>query len=229
MLDVHFTLDGPVNTAVNRLSVQKPVEVYGTPKFVEDAEAGAVAAVFDGVKDYCKIKFTAEDYSKLTKAITYTSKFKLDKFVPGGLQPFGNTELGGYNFRIDGNKKELLVWIEIENQYHILKTPIKAGKYYCAACVYNGKDVIVYLDGVEKARKTVSAFTNGDSWISDDEFKKKVSARITYPDSPESHAFTVGSDISKVGKGDFFFPGCVVYARVYSWALTPEQVKAVSE
>ena len=229
VLDVHFTLDGPVNTAVNRLSVQKPVEVLGTPKFVEDAEAGAVVAVFDGVKDYCKIKFTKEDYSKLTKAITYTSKFKLDKLASGGLQPFGNTELGGYNFRIDGNNKVLQIWIEIENKYHVLTTPVEAGKYYCAACVYDGKDVVVYLDGVEKVRKTVSAFTNGDSWISNEEFQKKVSARITYPDSPESHAFTVGSDISKVGKGDFFFPGSVVYARVYSWALTPEQVKAISD
>ena len=39
----------------------------------------------------------------------------------------------------------------------------------------------------------------------------------------------IGSDISGKGTGEFFFPGSVEYARVYSWALTPEQVKAVGK
>ena len=58
--------------------------------------------------------------------------------------------------------------------------------------------------------------------------RKAVSGRLTYTETPESRSFCIGSDLSGKGTGEFFFPGRVAYARVYSWALTPEQVKAIS-
>ncbi len=76
--------------------------------------------------------------------------------------------------------------------------------------MYDGNASVVYLNGEEKTRKMVSG-------------------RITYTATPESRSFCIGSDINGKGAGEFFFPGSVVYARVYSWALTPQQVKAVSE
>ena len=69
--------------------------------------------------------------------------------------------------------------------------------------------VVLYLDGVEKARKAVSG-------------------PITYTANPQSRAFCIGSDISGRGTGEFFFPGSIAYARIDSWALTPTQVKAIS-
>ncbi|MBQ2621703.1 MAG: metallophosphoesterase [Thermoguttaceae bacterium] len=210
VLNVYFAPDGPVNAPVNLKKTQKAVEVIGSPSYVTDPAAGAVVAVFDGKTNHCQIRFTEEEYSRLSNAISYTAKFKLEKMEPRLMAPFGNTQIGGYNFRVDGKKKQLEVWMEIDKHYHILYIPIEAGKYYSAACVYDGKTIVVYLNGVEKARKAVSG-------------------HLTYTETPESRSFCIGSDISGKGTGEFFFPGRVAYARVYSWALTPEQVKAVSE
>ncbi|MBR0191088.1 MAG: metallophosphoesterase [Thermoguttaceae bacterium] len=210
VLNVTFTPDGPVNAPVNRRKTQKTVEVIGSPAYVTDAAAGAVAAVFDGASNHCQIRFTEEEYARLTNAISYTARFRLDRMEPRIMVPFGNTQVGGYNFRVNGQKKILEVWVEIGKQYHTLTTPIEEGKYYSAACVFDGKTIVVYLNGEEKVRKAVSG-------------------RITYTATPESRSFCIGSDINGKGTGEFFFPGSVVYARVYSWALTPQQVKAVSE
>ncbi|MBR5160644.1 MAG: LamG domain-containing protein, partial [Thermoguttaceae bacterium] len=209
VLNVSFTPDGPVNAPVNLRKTQKAVEVVGSPSFVTDAAAGAVVAAFDGATNYCRVRFTEEEYSRLTNAISYTAKFKLDKMDSRPMTLFGNTQTGGFNFSVDGEKKILNVWIHIDNKYQIIGVPIEAGKYYTAACVYDGKAVVLYLDGVEKARKAVPG-------------------KITYTANPQSRSFCIGSDISGRGTGEFFFPGSIAYARVYSWALTPEQVKAIS-
>ena len=209
VLNVSFTPDGPVNAPVNLRKTQKTVEVVGSPSFVTDAAAGAVVAAFDGATNYCRVRFTEEEYSRLTNAISYTAKFKLDKMDSRPMTLFGNTQTGGFNFSVDGEKKILNVWIHIDNKYQIIGVPIEAGKYYTAACVYDGKAVVLYLDGVEKARKAVPG-------------------KITYTANPQSRSFCIGSDISGRGTGEFFFPGSIAYARVYSWALTPEQVKAIS-
>ena len=210
VLNVFFTPDGPVNAPVNLRKTQKAVEVVGSPSFVTDAAAGAVVAAFDGVTGYCRVRFTEEEYSRLTNAISYTAKFKLETMDPRPMTLFGNTQNGGFNFSVDGEKKVFNVWIHIDNKYQIISAPIEAGKYYTAACVYDGKTIVLYLNGVEKARKAVPG-------------------KITYTATPESRSFCIGSDINGKGTGEFFFPGSVEYARVYSWALTPEQVKRISE
>ena len=210
VLNVSFTPDGPVNAPVNLRKTQKAVEVVGSPSFVTDAAAGCVVAAFDGATNYCQVRFTEEEYSRLTHAISYTAKFKLEKMEPRPMTLFGNTQTGGFNFSVDGEKKILNVWIHIDNKYQIVGVPIEEGKYYTAACVYDGKTVVLYLNGVEKARKAVPG-------------------KITFTANPQSRAFCIGSDISGRGTGEFFFPGSIAYARIYSWALTPEQVKAVSK
>lgn len=210
VLNVSFTPDGPVNAPVNLRKTQKTVEVVGSPSFVTDAAAGCVVAAFDGATNYCRVRFTEDEYSRLTNAISYTVKFKLEKMEQRPMTFFGNTQTGGFNFSVDGAKKVLNVWIHINHQYQILSAPIEAGKYYTAVCVYDGKAVVLYLNGVEKARKPVSG-------------------PITYTANPKSRAFCIGSDISGRGTGEFFFPGSIAYARIYSWALTPKQIKAISE
>ena len=209
VLNVSFTPDGPVNAPVNLRKTQKTVEVVGSPSFVTDAAAGAVVAAFDGATNYCRVRFTEEEYSRLTNAVSYSAKFKLEKMEPRPMTLFGNTQTGGFNFSVDGAKKILSVWIHIDNKYQILSAPIEEGKYYTAVCVYDGKAVVLYLNGVEKARKVVSG-------------------PITYTANPNSRAFCIGSDISGRGTGEFFFPGSIAYARIYSWALTPKQAKLIS-
>ena len=209
VLNVSFTPDGPVNAPVNLRKTQKTVEVVSSPSFVTDAAAGAVVAAFDGATNYCRVRFTEEEYSRLTNAISYAAKFKLEKMEPRPMTLFGNTQTGGFNFSVDGAKKILSVWIHIDNKYQIVSAPIEAGKYYTAVCVYDGKEIVLYLNGEEKA-------------------KKAVPGKITYTANPASRAFCIGADISGKGTGEFFFTGSIAYARIYSWALTPKQIKAIS-
>lgn len=209
ILDVHFTADGPVNTAVNKLPQQKPVEVFGSPQFVEDAALGAVAAVFDGKKDYCRIRFSGADYSRMVNQLTMSVKFKIDKFEARGMDVFGNTQNAGCCFEINGKTKQLEFWAHVGGKYQIVAAPIKEGEYVTAIGVFNGRTLVLYVNGAEAV-------------------KLECPGQIRHPGSPACQAFCIGSDISNKGEGEFFFPGSIVYARIYSWALSAEQIKGIS-
>jgi hypothetical protein len=52
---------------------------------------------------------------------------------------------------------------------------------------------------------------------------------ITYPASAAAHAYRVGADITGDGGAEGQFDGQISHARVYSYAVTPQQVKKLYE
>lgn len=210
LLDVHFTSDGPVNTAVNRLPSQKAVERVGAPSFIADAAlSGAAAATFDGEKDALKIPFTAEDYAAMRSEITMAAKFKIDKFIARNSDVFANTENGGYCFEVNGASKILELWCNIGGGYKIVRAPINEGEYITAFGVYDSTALILYINGKEAGRTPASGLIN-------------------YPGG-KARAFCIGSDVTGSGGSSNFFKGSVAFARLYSWALTPEQIQNLSK
>lgn len=180
------------------------LETRGTPK----AQDGW--AVFDGQKDQCIVKFGEKDYARLRRRITMACRFQFDGFKEkGAADIFANTEQGGTAFELNHERKELEFWCSVSGRYVIIRTPITPGAH-TAFGVYDGQNVILYLDGKEAAKTQAKGF-------------------LTYPKDKTAHAYSIGSDIGTKFSGGTFFEGKVQFARVFSWALSPEQVKNLTE
>lgn len=210
MLAVSFADGKVVNAPTNALETQKPVETFGAPQIVaESALGGAQAASFDGAADAFKVKFDRRDYAKLTNA-SLGVRFKFDEFEPNNGVIFSNTEGRGIGFNIDAKERGLALWASVDGQYRILRTPIEIGKYVDAFATYDGSALVLYVDGEERARLDVKG-------------------RLTHSQVEKAQAFCVGADIGPDGKPNTFFKGSVAWARLYSWALTAEQVANLSQ
>ena len=102
--------------------------------------------------------------------------------------------------------KTMSVVIESDGKYETVSTLIAPGKdFYDAFGTYDGQDVVLYLNGKEVARS-------------------HKPGKMTHPNDPIVQAFCLGSDIAQDGGGSGFFAGKIVRARVYTWALTAEQI-----
>ncbi|MBR2006325.1 MAG: LamG domain-containing protein, partial [Thermoguttaceae bacterium] len=210
MLAVSFADGKVVNAPTNALETQKPVETFGAPQVVaEESLKGTQAAAFDGSDDAFKIKFDRRDYAKLTNA-SLGVRFKFDEFTPNNGVIFSNTEGRGIGFNVDSKERKLALWASVDGQYRILRAPVETGKYVDAFATYDGASLVLYVDGKEAARLDVKG-------------------RLTHPQAEKAQAFCVGADIGPDGKPNTFFKGSVAWARLYSWALTAEQVANLSQ
>ncbi len=210
MLDVFVKkVDGQarwVNEPTNGLATQKTIEVYGKPTF---AVYPVVRGIFNGKNDYLKIKFDKNDYAKLRRG-TIAARFKLDSFPSDVADVFANTEGRGVSFEINGKSQTLEFWASVDGKYEILSTPIEVGKFYDVFGTYDGETLILYVDGKEVARK-------------------KKAGKLTHPTAEKVRAFCVGADVARDGNGGAFFKGSIVRARIFTWALTAEQVANLSK
>jgi len=180
------------------------LETLGSPK----AEDGW--AVFNGKNDYCRVKFEETDYARLRRRITVACRFSFDSFKEkGSVDIFANTEQGGTAIELNHERKELEFWCSVKGGYVIVRTPIEPG-VHTAFGVYDGKNVTLYLDGKEAV-------------------KTKATGLLTYTQSRTARAYCIGSDVGANYSGSQFFEGKVRFARVFSWALTPEQIKNLTE
>ena len=209
ILNLQFEKTGIVNRAENSLKMQKKVEKFGSPRLVFDSVLQSTVACFNGQNDYYRIPFTQRDYSRLQNSITMAIQFRIDSFDGKSYEDvFANTEAGGYAFAIDHKEKTVKFWCSVNGSYVIVSHPFEAGQFVTAFGVYDGQNVILYLNGKEVA-------------------KKVAKGRITYPSS--QRAFCLGCDIAHNGGGSGFFKGNVAWAKLFSWPLTSEQIKNLSE
>ena len=209
ILCVRFENGGAVNAPANKLESQKPVELFGRPEINEETELGVQAASFDGVDDYFKIKFDEKDYRTLTRG-TIAARFKLDEYQNGIGAIFGNTEGSGIELSVNGQEKALKLWCSVNGAYKILSAPVHSGRWLDAFGTFDGESVVLYLDGKEVARE-------------------RAPGVLTHPQDAKVQAFCIGADIAPGGVGSAFFKGKIAYAKLYSWALTPEQIANLSK
>lgn len=210
MLDIKFVDGRVVNEPKNALPEQKAIEINGAPKIVKDAELNdEYVAVFSGKADRFKIKFNSRDYNKLRRG-TIAARFKFDSFGSDKMDVLANTEGAGVSFELNNQTKELELWMSVNGRYVTLSAPVETGRYIDAFGTYDGAAVVFYLDGKEVARR-------------------EVAGKLTHPASEAVQAFCVGSDIGSGGGGNCYFNGSIARARVFTWALTAEQVANLSK
>lgn len=211
MLDVRFEDGKVVNTIENNKFAPKDLQTFGAPKISKEAALGGTfVAAFNGKDQFYKTQFNSRTLAKLGK-VTLAAKFKIEKFNPSeNMSIVSNTQSAGTSLEINAKEKTLEFWVSVNGGYQIISTPIEAGKYYDAFGTFDGKVLVLYVNGKEVARK-------------------KAVGRLTNPKDESVQAFCVGCDIALGGSGSNFFNGSIARARVFSWGLTAEQVANLSK
>ena len=211
-LDVQFEDGKPVNRPVNNFPTQRKVQGFGAPSIVADpALKNTQVASFNGKDQFFKVQFDDRSYRRISAAASFAVDFKFTEFENAIEDIFSNTESAGICFELNAEKKSLEFWASVNGKYRILSVPIEPSeRYFSAFGTYDGKRLVMYLNGREVA-------------------SLDAPGKITYPKEQSVQAFCIGSDIAPGGAGGAFFKGFVARARAFTWALTAEQVAALCE
>ena len=187
----------------------KTVENDGA-KIVFSENAGRYVADFDGASSSLVIRYGVEEMERVSRELSMELGFVLDSFPASFSDPFACMQQGGYGFEINAAAKKLEFWCSVNGAYQIVSAPIETGKYYHAVASFNGRDLVLYLNG-EAVNSVIGAGV------------------VTYPTQAAAHAYRVGADITGTGEAEGMFDGQISHARVYSYAVTPQQVKNLFE
>lgn len=211
MLDVRFENGNVLHSIEQSEYAPKILETFGTPKIIKEATlAGAFVAAFNGKDSRYKLQFDKKTYAKMSKA-TIAAKFKFDKFrINENMSVIANTQNAGLAIELNGKNQTVELWASVNGTYHILSAPAEKGKFIDVVGTFDGEKLILYVGGKEFA-------------------KKEIIGKLTYPTDPSVQAFCIGSDIAPKGDGSNYFEGLIARARVYSWALSAEQVANISK
>ena len=199
-----------VNVPVNSLGARKAPKIIGTVPVVNDAELGADALLLDGAGSLVAFPCDSAEYSRLRKP-TIGVKFRVDSNrASGSASILSNTEHRGAAICVDYAAKTVSYWAHVNGQYAVATAEAPVGQWTVAFGVYDGNDLILYINGAEAARVHVEGV-------------------VAHPTDPKFQVWGVGGEIAPEGKYNEFFAGSVARACIYTWPLSPEQVKNVSE
>ncbi len=211
-LDVEFDPEkGAVNVGgVDDASAR--LKKFGKPEIVSDATLGAAIAL-NGVDQCYFAPFSGIRAGMFGNEITTLVKFRLDLSKKTNKEPisiFGSTESGGTGFEYYAEEKKIMVRCWIDDKYFDLTAPFDGTEDAVAAFVYDGKEARLYLNGKLAANA-------------------EVSGSFRFTNNASARAFCVGADVCPDMGARWFFPGVIANARVYTYALTSEQIENVSK
>jgi len=206
-IDVSFSKDGVKNAPADARFASE-VKTFGAPQFLD------ASVKLDGKTDAFHVPVQEKNYQALRAEVTLGVKFRLD--WPAGrsenVSIFGNTESGGLSFEYLPGKKMLIFIMYFAGTYERIEVPYdvaSAGETTLFG-TYDGKKMSLYVNG--KLAGT-----------------RMQSGRVQYTKSREARAFCVGGDVTHEGLTRMYVPGEISWAKVYTWALTPEQVASFEE
>lgn len=204
VMDVDFA-DG---TAKDASETANSYTVVGNPEIKESSELHKKIAVFDGSSAY-KYGFDAAKYGKMTQNATIECMFKYNSLPSGESDIFSNQQSGGLGLGLDNGT--LTFFAHVGGGYRQPTAKIKAGQWVHAVGVVEGTSVKLYVNGERKA--TVTAPSEG----------------IKFTSTEAARNFLIGADSSTSGGAEYFAKGSVSFARLYSAALSDEQVKELND
>ncbi|MDO4857278.1 MAG: metallophosphoesterase [Thermoguttaceae bacterium] len=201
-LDVSFSKDGAKNDPADPRYTSE-VKTFGNPQFLD------ASVKLDGKEDAFHVPVKSGNYQALRAEVTIGTKFRLN--LPEDRKEtvciFGNTESGGLGFEYAPQKKTLLFIVFFAGKYERVEVPydVAAGGEITLFGTYDGVNMNLYVNG-ELAGS------------------KPQKGRVRYTKTKPAQAFCIGGDVTHEGKTRLYVPGEISWAKVYSWALTPEQV-----
>ena len=197
-------------TGVTDVSAKKKIVENNGAKILYSETAGRYVADFDGASASLAIRYGVAEMESISREMSMELGFILDSFPASFSDPFACMQQGGYGFEINAGAKKLEFWCSVNGSYQIVSAPIETGKYYHAVASFNGRELVLYLNG-EAVNSVIGA------------------GMISYPVQAAAHAYRVGADVTGDGGAEGLFDGQISHARVYSYAVTPKQVRNLYE
>lgn len=185
----------------------RPWKKYGAPKVVNDKALGD-AILFSGKECY-KSANTLEDYKRLQR-ISVGARFSVAKGGSGDTCVISNTQVGGIGLGYNYSEQVVRVWAYINGSMSSLDAKVAPETPVVAYVTYDGNALILYIDGKEVARK-------------------EKRGKLTFTGNSTARSFAFGADVAVNDGAECYFKGKIAFAKVYTWALTAEQVANLSK
>ena len=204
VLDVAFNPDG---TAVNTVT-GLALETAGSPTVIYDETLGQYVADFDGIDDVYSYMDMPYWYEGIATGYTLETYVWLDKKPSASSQnPLSNLQSAGLGFLCDvsGNVK-FYNKTGSATSYLIQSTPMAVGQWVHLIGTYDGSYARFYVDGQMVAENATSG-------------------AVTIPEEL-AQMMCIGADAA-VGTHANFFDGKIASAKLYSKALTTEEITEI--
>ena len=209
LLDIRFNVDGTATDVSGKN--RKIVSSQPRPSVALNDKYNLNAATFTGTgKDFYYFDFSADKkfIEEISGDFTMECLMRIDNFSKANT-PFCSTDASGFGFDIGWFSRNNLSFLIHDGSKYVavIDKSMAEGKYYHAV-------------GVVRPNKDISFYVNGEL-IGTAPFKT-----IKLP-SGRSQRLYVGCDVNGNGDPEYAFKGEIVVARMYSKALTNEEVKSV--
>lgn len=200
ILDIDFR-DG---TAVDHARAVKPA-YFSDPEIVSVVEKGRSALAFDG--DDAALYEMREQFAAMAGGFAFECSFRYDGTdVGGGEQSIcGAKESGGLATTVSNNQISFMA--HIGGGYKYVRVPVSAATWYHTVAVWDGAELKFFVNG-ELAGQTAAT----------GEFKAPVAG---------ARNLVLGGDAQPGENAGFFAASTVDTARVYSRAISDEEVASL--
>jgi len=205
VLNVDFRNGSPADHAANRTVV-----TYGTPKVTVSDAVNKVAAGFDGsssayVYDMANV-WNPLNSPNLTAGATIECWFSPVGAMPSGEhESCSGIETGGYAIQVYGSKVRAMFYIGGAYRTLTYAKDMTLKTWYHVMATYDGAAMVLYVDGVEATRMAISGLVG----------------------APKGRYFVLGADTDASGNPQKFAQSQVAVSRIWSSALSADQVAAV--
>lgn len=191
---------------------ENPSELHkkiGSPVIQESTQLGTSVGNFNG-KSASLYSFTQDKYEKISKNVTMECMVKFNDLKDGEREFFSNQEYGGIGFGLDNTR--LTFYAHVGGDYRQPSCEIQANQWYHIAGVVSGTEVKLYVNGQLMETNTDASYDG-----------------ILYPSDPGSWNMVLGADSDDDNMAQAFANADLAFAKIYSEALTDEQVGHLSE
>lgn len=199
VLDVVFLEDG---TAVNAVSGD-PLTTYGAPTVTYDKDQGKYIASFDGVDDTYGFWGISNWYDVISTSYTLETYAYLEKTpTSGSMGILANLQSAsiGFVYKADG---KVHFYNRLSSSYTTPAVAVEAGSWVHIAGTYDGETIKYYINGQLVAEKAIVGTLVTPAYL----------ARCMY----------LGADCN-VNARESYFQGKIATAKLYTQALTAEQI-----
>ncbi len=201
-----FSVDFQDGTATDKSEMQFGTgKKIGNPTISESEELHKNIAHFDGKSSAYQYSFQ-KAYSKVTNTVTMETMVKFNEVPATGEHDFfSNQQSGGLGLGISGGK--LTFFAYVDGSYRQPVATVTPGVWYHIVGVVDGAKVLLYVNGQLMAE--VDAPEAGIDWTSSSNAKNMM----------------LGADSSASGSAEYFANVDMSFARMYSQALSADQIK----
>ena len=200
VLDVVFLEDG---SAINAVTGEA-LTTYGEPTVTYDKDQEKYVASFDGVDDTYGFWGISNWYDVIAKSYTLETYAYLEKTpTSGSMGILANLQSAsiGFVYKTDG---KVHFYNRLSSSYTTPAVAVEAGSWVHIAGTYDGETIKYYINGELVAEKAIVGTLVSPAYL----------AQCMY----------VGADCN-VNARESFFQGKVATAKLYTQALTAEQIK----